>query len=224
VVTHQLRDAIDALRAETDQLHRDILRAEDGIKIVDQEARRRITELVQSGENVGARIDELRSDLGHLADLIEDTRRSIVHVDPALEDLRTIDGGLRQDLTRFQAQAIERHELALERAEDTRLETDARFEEVRQTVEQRAERLTERIEELNEVHRQLGFRISALGHQLDELRQADSSLRRDLWHLHEQRVRLRVEQAQQELDLVGTQRRDAEADAAAPRPAIRTLE
>ncbi|MER3438999.1 MAG: hypothetical protein C4346_16205, partial [Chloroflexota bacterium] len=47
VVAHQLRDSIDTLRGETDQLRRDILRNEDAIKIVDQEARRRIADVTQ---------------------------------------------------------------------------------------------------------------------------------------------------------------------------------
>ena len=222
VMIHQVRDSVDGLRGETDQVRRDILRAEDAIKIVDQEARRRTAEVAQAGENVGVRIDELRSDLGHLFDLIDDTRRSIVHVDPALEDLRGVDAGLRQDLTRFQAQAIERHELMMERAEDARQEVDAQFADVRQAHEQRYERLAERLEELNEAHRELNFRIGTLGGQLDELRLIDATIRRDLWLLNEQRVRLRLEQAQQELDLVTAQRRDAETNGATPRPRRQT--
>jgi len=212
VMIHQTRDGLDGIREETDGLRRDVMRAEDAIKIVDQEARRRTAEVSQSGQNVGARIDELRSDLGHLFDLIDDTRRSIVHIDPALEELREADAVVRQDLARFQAQAIERHELLLERAEDTRQEIDARFDDLRQAQEGRYERVAERLEELAEAHRELGFRITALGGQLDELRLVDVSLRRDLWILNEQRVRLRLEQAQQELDVVVNQRRDAEAD------------
>ncbi len=222
VMIHQLRDSLDGLRGEADQLRRDIIRAEDAVKIVDQEARRRTAEVAQAGENVGARIDELRSDLGHLFDLIDDTRRSIVHIDPALEELRGVDVGLRQDITRFQAQAIERHEGLLERAEDARQETAARFDDIRQAAEQRYERLAERIEDLGEVHRELGFRITALGGQLDELRLVDVALRRDLWVLNEQRVRLRLEQAQQELDAVAAQRRDAESDGLVPRPRRQT--
>jgi chromosome segregation ATPase len=218
VITHQLRDSIDTLREESDQIRRDTLRVDDAIKIVDQEARRRAAEIAQVGENTAARIDELRSDIAHGADQIELIQRSIVHIDPTLAELQAIDVALRQDLVRFQAQAIERHELLLERAEDVRQETDARFDEVRQAQEQRYERLTERIEELAEAHRDLGYRISSLSHQLDELRQTDNSLRRDLWHINEQRVRLRLEQAQQELDLVANQRREVEAPGGPSRP------
>jgi chromosome segregation ATPase len=217
VMIHQLRDSGDSLRGESDQLRRDVMRTEDAIKIADQEGRRRTTEIEQATGGLSSRIDELRSDLGHLFDLIDDTRRSIVHLDPAIEELRGIDVVLRQDLVRFQSQTNERHELMLERAEDARQETDTQIADVRQAQEQRYERVTERIEELGEAHRELGFRITALSGQLDELRLVDVSLRRELWILNEQRVRLRMEQAQQELDQVINQRQDAEANAAPTR-------
>jgi chromosome segregation ATPase len=217
VLIHQVRDSIDGVREETDGLRRDIVRAEDSIKIVDQDARRRVAEVAQEGETIMARIDELRSDLGHLFDLIDDTRRSIVHVDPSLEELREADAAIRQELGRVQAQGVERHELLLERVEDMRGDVDARFADVRQALEQRHERLAERIDDLNEAHRELGFRISQLNGQLDELRLIDAAVRRDLWLLNEQRVRLRLDQAQQELDMISAQRRDTESDSGAGR-------
>lgn len=217
VLIHQARDSIEATREETDGLRRDIVRAEDSIKIVDQDARRRVAELAQAGETITARIDELRSDLGHLFDLIDDTRRSIVHIDPALEELRGVDVAVRQELARVQAQGVERHELLQERVEDMRGDIDARFSDVRLALEQRHERLAERIDGLNDAHRELGFRISQLSGQLDELRLVDAAVRRDVWLLNEQRVRLRLDQAQQELDLIAAQRRDAESDSGAGR-------
>jgi chromosome segregation ATPase len=217
VLIHQVRDSIDSVREETDGLRRDIVRAEDSIKIVDQDARRRVAEVAQEGQTFTARIDELRSDLGHLFDLIDDTRRSIVHIDPSLEELREADAAVRQEISRVQAQGTERHELLLERVEDMRGDIDARFADVRQALEQRHERLAERIDDLNEAHRELGFRISQLSGQLDELRLIDAAVRRDLWLLNEQRVRLRLDQAQQELDMISAQRRDAEADSGAGR-------
>ncbi|MDQ2653213.1 MAG: hypothetical protein M3Z20_09220 [Chloroflexota bacterium] len=217
VLIHQARDSIEATREETDGLRRDIVRAEDSIKIVDQDARRRVADVAQAGETITARIDELRSDLGHLFDLIDDTRRSIVHIDPALEELRGVDVAVRQELARVQSQGVERHELLQERVEDMRGDIDARFADVRLALEQRHERLAERIDGLNDAHRELGFRISQLAGQLDELRLVDAAVRRDVWLLNEQRVRLRLDQAQQELDLIAAQRRDAESDSGAGR-------
>ena len=213
VITHQLRDSIDNVRSETEQVRRDLLRNEDAVKIVDQEARRKVSEVAQAGEGVTIRLDELRSDLAHSFDLIEETRRSIVHVDPALEELRQVDVVLRQDITKFQQQAIERHETLVERQEDNRQAVDSQFAELRTTMEQRYERLGERIEAVNELYRELGYRLGTFVLQIDELKQVDGSLRRDLWTLHEQRVRLRLEQVQQELDLVTGSRRIAEASA-----------
>lgn len=230
VVTHQLRDALDNIRSEADQTRRDIMRNEDAIKIVDQEARRRVAEVVLTGEQVNARLDELRSDIGHAFDLIEETQRSIVHIDPELAELRDADVVLRQDLTRFNTAAVDRHEDVVERQEENRQSVDGQFAEIRQGIDQRYERLGERIEAFNEQHREVGFRVSALAMQLDELRQVDETLRRDLWTLHEQRVRLRLEQIQHELDLVTGSRRTAELGAQQPetrpisRNSIRSLD
>jgi chromosome segregation ATPase len=212
-ISHQLRDAIESVREETDQVRRDILRTDDAVKIVDQEARRRVADVSQVADSYGGHIAELRSDIAHAFDLIEETKRALVPIDPVLEELREFDAGLRQDLTRFQEQFIERIEAITLRFDDIRQESDAQFDDVRQSQEQRYERLVERIEATGEIHRQLGFRISAVVHELDGLRQIDERLRRDIWHLHEQRVRLRLEQVQQELDVVTGQRRDAEATA-----------
>ncbi|MBA3337865.1 MAG: hypothetical protein H0T49_09910 [Chloroflexia bacterium] len=213
VVTHQLRDSIDANRAEMDALRRDIIRAEDATKIVDQDVRRRMAEAAQINETVGARFDELRSDQAHLLDTLEETQRAIVHVDPSLDELRAADLTLRQDLLRFQTQAVQRHDLLMEREDDVRQDTDARFDELRQNLENRAERLGERIEEFAGTHRDLTYRYTTLANQLEEQRQIDAALRRDIWYLHEQRVRIRLEQIQEELDLATTQRRDAESEA-----------
>jgi len=80
VVTHQLRDSIDAIRSEMEQVRRDIIRNEDAVKVVDQEARRRIAEVAQVTEGFGSRMDEIRSDLAHSFDLIEEVGN--VHIVP----------------------------------------------------------------------------------------------------------------------------------------------
>ncbi len=221
VVNHQLRDALDLLRTEIDQIHRDGLRTEDAIKIVDQDARRRVAEVAETSAVVAARIDDLRADAAHLADILDETRRSLVHIDPTFEELRAVDVVIRDDFTRFQAKTIETHAILRDRADDIQQDSDARFADLRQVIEQRAERLSSRIEALSETHRELEYRIAAFTGELEGLRQVDAGLRRDIWYLHEQRVRFRFEQIQQELDHVTHQRRDAESGAeerGAPKP------
>ncbi|MGN6032293.1 MAG: hypothetical protein ACTHQE_11585 [Thermomicrobiales bacterium] len=212
-VTHNLRDGIEAVRSDVDALRRDVIRTDDSIKIVDQEARRRVSDVKDVAESYNTRIDELRADLAHLYDTLEETRRGLVHVDPTLDELRAGELALRQDLTRLQAAATERHELLVDMHDDARQETDARFEQVRASTEERLERLNERLDEANEAQRELAYKMTDLNAQLEELRQVDASLHRDIWYLHEQRVRVRLEQIQEELDVATSQRRDAESEA-----------
>ena len=211
VINHQLRDGLDSIRTEIDQVRRDILRTEDGIKIVDQDARRRVKEVADATAATSARMDELIADSAHLFDLLDETRKSLVHIDPTFEELRAADEVIRQEFAKFQAQNADVHETLRDQAEDIQHEADTRLAELRQLIEQRVERVTERIEELGERYRGLGFEIKSLTGELESFRQVDAALRRDIWYLHEQRTRLRFEQVQQELDLVTAQRRDAEA-------------
>lgn len=212
-ISHSLRESIETIRGEVDGVHRDIIRAEDAVKIVDQEARRRATDVIGITDGYSTRIDELRADLAHLYDSLEDIRRGLVHVDPTLDELRAGELQLRQDINRLQAQSTERHDLLIDAQDDHRQETDARFEHMRSAIEERIDRLNERLEESGEGNRELTYKISDLNSALEELRQVDASLHRDIWFLHEQRVRVRLEQVQEELDTVTSQRRDAETDA-----------
>jgi chromosome segregation ATPase len=226
VASHQVRDAVEAIKGDLDQIRRDQLRNDDAIKIVDQEARRRIAEVAESAESVNSRLDEIRADISHALDLIDETRRSIVHIDPALAELQKADADARQEVAKVAQQAIERHETLVDRIDDVRTMADAQIAEVRQSQEQRIDRFNERIDDLIGQHRELGVRIGTLANHLEELRLADEAIRRDLWQLHEQRVRLRLEQAQQELDQVtGLRRNESEkpkaGGPAVPRPADR---
>jgi chromosome segregation ATPase len=211
-LTHGLRDTIDGVRGEIDGLRRDILRTEDAVKIVDQEARRRTADVQEVAESYNSRLDELRSDLAHLYDMLEATRRGLVHVDPTLDELRQAEESLRQEFTRHQTLAEERHDMLIDMHDDARQENDARFEQLRQNMEERFDRVNERLEEAGEMHRELTYRIGSINSEVEELRQMDTALHRDIWYLHEQRVRIRMEQVQEELDAATSQRRDAEAE------------
>ena len=119
----------------------------------------------------------------------------------------------RADLTKLQSQVDIRHDQIVDLQDEARQETDARFDQLRHTLEERIERLNERLEETNDVFRETTYKISEINTQIEDLRQTDASLNRDVWYLHEQRVRVRLEQVQEELDLATAQRRDAEGEA-----------
>lgn len=216
VGSHQVRDGVEALKGDLDQIRRDQLRVDDAVKIVDQEARRRIAEVAESAEAVTSRLDELRADISHSLDLIDETRRSIVHIDPALEELRKSDGDVKQEIVKVNQQAIERHDVIVDRIDDVRTMADGQIAEVRQAQEQRIDRFNERIDDVVDQYRELGARIGTVANQLEQLKLVDETIRRDLWQLHEQRVRLRLEQAQQELDHVSGLRRGEQEKPNAP--------
>jgi len=211
-MAHQLREAVEEANQESDDIRREMMRTDDQIKMVDQEMRRRVTEVASNSEGYGARFDELRSDVAHAFELIEQTRRAIVPFEPAIDELREKDGQLRQDITRYASQNAERIEAVMERQESIVQDIDGRFGELKQSQDQRVDRLSDRIEQVEEQHRQLIYRLSRLVNELEGLRQGDDGLQRELWVLHEQRVRLRLEQVQQELDYLTRLRRDAEQE------------
>lgn len=212
-IAHGLRDGIDAIRGELDELRREILRTDDATKIVDQDSRRRVQGVSDMMDGFNARLDEIRADIAHTTETIDDTRRSLVHIDPSLDELRTAEQALRSDFSNMQATSDERYDQVVDMIEEQRQETDARFDQLRHTLEERIERLSERLEESNDSIRETGYKISEINGQIEELKQQDTALHRDIWYLHEQRVRVRLEQVQEELDLATAQRRDAEGEA-----------
>lgn len=212
-VAHGLRDGIDAIRNEVDELRRDMLRTDDATKIVDQDSRRRVQGVSDLMDGFNARLDEIRADIAHSTETIDDTRRSLVHIDPSLDELRTGEQSLRADLTKFQGVSDDRYDQLNDMIEEQRQETDARFDQLRHALEERIERLSERLEESNDSIRETGYKISEINSLMEELKQQDAALHRDIWYLHEQRVRVRLEQVQEELDLATAQRRDAEGEA-----------
>jgi chromosome segregation ATPase len=223
-MAHGLRESIEATNDETDGIRRELMRTDDQIKMVDQDMRRRIAEVSSSTEGYNSRFDELRSDIAHAFELIEHTRRVIAPFEPAIEELREKDGVLRQDITRYAGQSTERIEAVMERLDAVVQDVDGRFGEIKQSHDQRFERISERIEQAEELHRQMTYRLSSLVNELEGLRQVDDGLQRELWVLHEQRVRLRLEQVQQELEYLAKLRRDVDQDAPATAPRQRRPE
>ena len=123
-----LRDSIDSLRTDLEQTQRDLLKAEDASKIVDQEGRRRFAEAAQDTQNILARLEDMRPMFGQLDAKIDDLRGAIVHIDPALEELAHVDGQVQEEIARFYSQTIERDDLLAERIDEIRrfLDTQSR--------------------------------------------------------------------------------------------------
>src|SRR5690606_20925644 len=96
-----VRDTASAIRTDLEQAQRDILKVEDGVRIVEQDVRRRVAETNQEIENLGVRLDDIRPVFGQLEAQIADLRESIRHVDPALEELARVDERVQGEVARF---------------------------------------------------------------------------------------------------------------------------
>lgn len=214
-VSQTLRDSIESVRVEIERQQREIHRADDQVKIVEQESRRRFSEILQQIESLDVR---LTSELGGITALqaqIEDLRADSELIPPELELLRQADQQLDVELTRVHSQARERDSLTTERIEEVRQQFDTLIHDLEEVTEKRFERVNARHEQLDEVDRELAYRLNLIEMQLEELQQVDLHVRREIWYLNEQRARLRVEQAQHELESVIEARRAADQRAVA---------
>jgi chromosome segregation protein len=215
-----LRETLDTVRNDQSQMERDILKVDDAIRIVEQDARRRVTEISQEIDNLAIQIKEMRPVFDQLEAMIEDVRDSLVHIDPFLERLEKANAAVREELTRIYSQALERDELQSERHDELRVQLDVNVRDLRQLATGQYERLDERLDRVGDSLREVTYRLSILDMGLDELRDADVRIRRELWHAHEMRTRMRMDQIQAELEAVVDDRRQIETelsrDGAAP--------
>lgn len=205
-----LRDTIETVRTDSAQVQRDLIKVDDGMRIVEQDARRRVSEVDQSIDVLQSRIDTFKPRFDQLDAIIEDTRESIKHIDPEIESLRAVDESLQVELERVYNTANERDESHGERIDELRVQLDTTARDLRQSIEAYYERLTERVDGHADRFREFGYQLNMVEMRIDELTDADNRIRRELWHLHELRTRLRLDQIQAELDQVVNDRRDVE--------------
>ncbi|ACZ38358.1 hypothetical protein [Sphaerobacter thermophilus] len=223
-VSQGLRDSVDALRTEVERLQRDLMRTDDAVRIVEQELRRRVAEIVQEVSNLEARIAEEAAGVAAVQAQLQELREAMKEIDPQFEAIGNILERLESEIDRFHTQAVERDELMAERIEELRQQFDAQLRDIQERHDMRFERAVQRADQMEEVDRDLAYRMQMIEIRLEELHQVDRRLRRELWYLHEQRARLRFEQAQQELEAVVEARRDIEREDAGGRPQDRTGE
>ena len=209
-VSQALRDSIENVRVEVERQQRDLLRIDDATKIVDQDARRRLTEVIQQIDNLNAHVNTELAGVSALAARVDDVEQSLAGVWPNFDTLRESQEKFASEIDRFHTQSVERDDLVAERIEEVRQQAEAQVNNLDAATSQRFERLSSRSEQLDEVDRDLAYRLSLIEMQLEELTRVDQRVRREMWYLNEQRARLQLEQAQQELEQVIDARRQAE--------------
>ncbi|MCM8749850.1 hypothetical protein NET02_11890 [Thermomicrobiaceae bacterium CFH 74404] len=202
VVGQSLRSSVDAVTAEVERLGRDLNKVHDGLRIVEQEVRRRVTEVFQEVEALKPPIKEGQAKHQMLQAQIEGLREDFATIDPRFSELSLEIDRLAAEIERLRSHALERDELANERLEELRQQIDVQFRDITAIAEQRHSRTGEQLDQLAAADRELTYRVDLIEVRLEELREIDRQLRSELWRLHEQRARLRLEQAQQELERI----------------------
>ncbi|MCX7623553.1 MAG: hypothetical protein RMK01_08580 [Thermomicrobium sp.] len=205
-----LRGGLEAVTNEVERLGREVTRLHDAVRIVEQDVRRRIAEALQVIETIQVQLKEGAARDSRLEEELERVREELTAIPQHFEDLRGATQRLAAELERVRSHTSERDELLLERVEELRQQFDQALRDLAAVGDQRAERIDAEFEQLEAVDRELRYRIDLIELKLEELREIDRQLRAELWRLLEQRVRLRFEQAQQELEQFIEQRQRAE--------------
>jgi chromosome segregation ATPase len=208
-----LRDSVEDVRGAHSQTAREVVRLDDAIRIVEQDSRRRDSELEQQDETVEARLTDMAPIFDQHQAQIDDLRDATKHIDPTLDQLRRTDEQLREEVVRLAEQSRERDEIQGERIDEIRVQLDASIRDVRQTIGENHERVNDRIDDQADRIRDQVYAQAKSDMRIDELEDADLRIRREVWHLHEMRTRQRLDQIQEELEAVVQNRREADLDA-----------
>ncbi|MCS7051431.1 MAG: hypothetical protein NZL87_07440 [Thermomicrobium sp.] len=207
-----LRGGLEAVTTEVERLGREVTRLHDVIRIVEQDVRRRVAESLQLIETLQVQLKESTARDERLEQELEGLQDQLSTIPSQFEELRALAQRLGSEIERVRSHSVERDELLGERVEELRQQFDQALRDLAAVGDQRAHRVNEELERLDGVDRDLRYRIDLIDLALEELREIDRQLRAELWRLLEQRVRLRFEQAQQELEQFIEQRQRAERD------------
>lgn len=231
VVEHikALREGIEEVRVEAAQARRDYQRVDDAIRIVDSEAKRRVIEVEQRIEVLPPRIEEALRRIGAVESAFKSIGEEFARIHKALQSLADMDTRQEEVFVRNNEQALERHDLVLERIEEVRQQGDAVARDLRHAAEERDTYLASRIDVGDDSLRDIAHHISLVNTRVDEAGQRIAEVRRELARASEQQVRARFKQVQQELEAVVELNRrvaatDGTPDDPPPRGPLRVLD
>jgi len=212
-IARGVRDELGGLRVEIDTLRADWRKVNDAIGMVEQDVRRRTGDLGVELTETNGRIDALKEQLPPLDIQIARVRSDLQLIVPRFEQLAATDSELREESDRHALLAIERHTQAMARADEARAGVEERLRLFERLNDTRFSATMTRFTGLEEADRAIGHRLTLLAVRLDELRDRDAELRGEMHRLEELRLRVRIEQAQQEAQLFATRLAELQARA-----------
>lgn len=197
-----LRETIEEVRVEAAQARRDFQRVDDAIRIVDSEAKRRIVEVDQRIEVIPPRVEESLKRIVAIEAAFKSVGEEFGRIHHSLTNLAGVDARQEEVVVTFNEQALERHDMVLERLEEVRQQGDAVDRDLRHAAEERDAYLASRIDLSDEAVRDAAHRINLVNTRVDEVGQRLVDVRKELVRASEQQVRARFKQVQQELEEV----------------------
>ncbi len=198
-LAYGFRDELGGLRREIEEARAQVQRAVDAGLVTEQEVRRRVGEVQAAIDTANARIDAVRDELPPLDVQIDRVRHELHQALPRFETLEAVDRELREEIERVAVADFEHQTRALARAEQVREAVLERFQEVERLNDTRFASTMVRFRELEDADRHLAHRLTLLAVRLEELRDEDVAVRQEIRRLEELRLRLRLDQAQQEI-------------------------
>lgn len=201
-IAHAVREELEAVRAEIDGIRGDWRKTSDAIGIVEQDVRRRIGDLGARFDETNGRIDALKDELPPLDVQIDRVRAELHAILPRFDALTATDGELREEIDRAAALDFARHKQALERADEARTAGEERVRLIERLNDTRFTSTMARFEDLERADGAISHRLALMAARLDTLRDQDAALRAEVRRLEELRLRVRIEQAQQEVQIV----------------------
>lgn len=201
-IAYAVRAEIAATRDDVEAVRGEMRRATDATKIVEQEVRRRFGEAKEAIDAVNVRVDALRDELPPLDVQIDRVRHELQQALPRFDELAAVDAELREEVERLAAVDFERHGQTLARADEVRETLDARIQAVERLSDTRFASTMARFTDLEEADRSIAHRLTLLAIRLEELRDADATVRAEMRRLEEFRLQVHLDQAQQAVTLV----------------------
>jgi chromosome segregation ATPase len=198
-LAYGFRDELGGLRREIEEARAQVQRAVDTSLVTEQDVRRRVGEVQAAIDTANARIDAVRDELPPLDVQIDRVRHELHQALPGFQTLEAVDRELREEIERVAVADFEHQTRALARAEQVREAVLERIQEVERLNDTRFASTMVRFRELEDADRHLAHRLTLLAVRLEELRDEDVAVRQEIRRLEELRLRLRLDQAQQEI-------------------------
>jgi chromosome segregation ATPase len=205
--TRQVREGIEVIQQAQAVQARETEKIGDQIRLVEQEMRRRFSEIDQQLTKLGAWIREVETHRPVLEEMIRQVRDEVRLLPPQIDELANKDKQTAEHVDRVNAQAEERDSLMRERLEDMREYLANQLHSVESALAEAAASLHERIGEWEAAQRDLSGRLGTLGIQITALSQADDRQVESLRRSEERLVRLNLEQAQEAWEALMERRR-----------------